>query len=188
MSQEPITSLKGIGEKTGKLFERLGIHTVDELLEYYPRTYDIFEKPVKVRELKPDTLAAVEGVLMKNGEVRRFSHIQVTLAFLFDGQDKLQLTWYNMPFLASSLKSGSRFVFRGRVVKKSGRLTMEQPEMFSLESYQAVEGSMQPVYGQTKGLGNKAIVRAVSQALKARPMVRESLPSDIRRSDPWPSR
>ena len=180
MSQEPITSLKGIGEKTGKLFERLGIHTVDELLEYYPRTYDIFEKPVKVRELKPDTLAAVEGVLMKNGEVRRFSHIQVTLAFLFDGQDKLQLTWYNMPFLASSLKSGSRFVFRGRVVKKSGRLTMEQPEMFSLESYQAVEGSMQPVYGQTKGLGNKAIVRAVSQALKARPMVREYLPSDIR--------
>ncbi len=180
MSQEPITSLKGIGEKTGKLFERLGIHTVDELLEYYPRTYDIFEKPVKVRELKPDTLAAVEGVLMKNGEVRRFSHIQVTLAFLFDGQDKLQLTWYNMPFLASSLKSGSRFVFRGRVVKKSGRLTMEQPEMFSLESYQAVEGSMQPVYGQTKGLGNKAIVRAVSQALKAISMVREYLPSDIR--------
>ena len=45
MSQEPITSLKGIGEKTGRLFERLGIHTVDELLEYYPRTYDIFEKP-----------------------------------------------------------------------------------------------------------------------------------------------
>ena len=180
MSQEPITSLKGIGEKTGRLFERLGIHTVDELLEYYPRTYDIFEKPVKVRELKPDTLAAVEGVLMKNGEVRRFSHIQVTLAFLFDGQDKLQLTWYNMPFLASSLKSGSRFVFRGRVVKKNGRLTMEQPEMFSLESYQAVEGSMQPVYGQTKGLGNKAIVRAVSQALKSRPMVREYLPSDIR--------
>ena len=180
MSQEPITSLKGIGEKTGRLFERLGIHTVDELLEYYPRTYDIFEKPVKVRELKPDTLAAVEGVLMKNGEVRRFSHIQVTLSFLFDGQDKLQLTWYNMPFLASSLKSGSRFVFRGRVVKKNGRLTMEQPEMFSLESYQAVEGSMQPVYGQTKGLGNKAIVRAVSQALKSRPMVREYLPSDIR--------
>ena len=50
MSQEPITSLKGIGEKTGKLFERLGIHTVDELLEYYPRTYDIFEKPVKIVE------------------------------------------------------------------------------------------------------------------------------------------
>ena len=45
---------------------------------------------------------------------------------------------------------------------------MEQPEIFTPEAYEAVRDSMQPIYGQTKGLGNKAIVRAVAQALEQR--------------------
>ena len=40
MNRQPLDSLKGIGEKTGRLFAKLGIETVDELLEYYPRAYD----------------------------------------------------------------------------------------------------------------------------------------------------
>ena len=180
MSEQPITSLKGVGEKTGRLFEKLGVHTVGELLEYYPRGYDAYEPPVSIGELRPDAIAAVEGLLKKDGDVRRFSRVAVTVADLSDGTGSLQLTWYNMPFLRTTLRAGSRFVFRGRVVKKNGRLTMEQPEIFSLASYEGVAGSMQPIYGQTKGLGNKTITKAVSQALSGRGMEREYLPEDIR--------
>ena len=122
----------------------------------------------------------MEGLLKKDGDVRRFSRVAVTVAELSDGTGSLQLTWYNMPFLRTTLRAGSRFVFRGRVVKKNGRLTMEQPEIFSLASYEGVAGSMQPIYGQTKGLGNKTITKAVSQALSGRGMEREYLPEDIR--------
>lgn len=180
MSEQPVTSLKGIGEKTGKLFEKLGIRTVGELLEYYPRGYDAFDPPVPIGELKPDTTAAVEGMLKKDGDVRRFSRVAVTVTFVSDGTGTLQLTWYNMPFLRGTLKAGSRFVFRGRVVKKNGRMTMEQPEIYSLAAYESRAGSMQPIYGQTKGLGNKAISKAVAQALENRGMEREYLPEDIR--------
>ncbi len=165
MSEQPVTSLKGIGEKTGKLFEKLGIRTVGELLEYYPRGYDAFDPPVPIGELKPDTTAAVEGMLKKDGDVRRFSRVAVTVTSVSDGTGTLQLTWYNMPFLRGTLKAGSRFVFRGRVVKKNGRMTMEQPEIYSLAAYESRAGSMQPIYGQTKGLGNKTISKAVAQAL-----------------------
>ena len=180
MSEQPITSLKGIGEKTGRLFEKLGVETVRELLEYYPRGYDAYEPPVAIGDLKPDSTAAVEGILKKDGDVRRFSRIAVTVAPLEDATGSLQLTWYNMPFLRTMLKAGSRYVFRGRVVKKNGRLLMEQPEIFTLASYEKVAGSMQPIYGQTKGLGNKTITKAVSQALAARNMEREFLPEEIR--------
>ena len=180
MSEQPVTSLKGIGEKTGKLFEKLGIRTVGELLEYYPRGYDAFDPPVPIGELKPDTTAAVEGMLKKDGDVRRFSRVAVTVTSVSDGTGTLQLTWYNMPFLRGTLKAGSRFVFRGRVVKKNGRMTMEQPEIDSLAAYESRAGSMQPIYGQTKGLGNKAISKAVAQALENRGMEREYLPEDIR--------
>ena len=180
MSEQPITSLKGIGEKTGRLFEKLGVETVRELLEYYPRGYDAYEPPVAIGDLKPDSTAAVEGILKKDGDVRRFSRIAVTVAPLEDATGSLQLTWYNMPFLRTMLKAGSRYVFRGRVVKKNGRLLMEQPEIFTLASYEKVAGSMQPIYGQTKGLGNKTITKAVSQALAATNMEREFLPEEIR--------
>ena len=180
MSEQPITSLKGIGEKTGRLFEKLGVETVRELLEYYPRGYDAYEPPVAIGDLKPDSTAAVEGILKKDGDVRRFSRIAVTVAPLEDATGSLQLTWYNMPFLRTMLKAGNRYVFRGRVVKKNGRLLMEQPEIFTLASYEKVAGSMQPIYGQTKGLGNKTITKAVSQALAARNMEREFLPEEIR--------
>ena len=57
---------------------------------------------------------------------------------------------------------------------------MEQPEIFTPEAYEAVRDSMQPIYGQTKGLGNKAIVRAVAQALEQRQLEREYLPPSLR--------
>jgi ATP-dependent DNA helicase RecG len=75
---------------------------------------------------------------------------------------------------------GRVLVTRGRVVKKGNRFVMEQPEIFEPEVYETIKGSMQPVYGQTKGLGNKAITKAVRQALDDRPMEREYLPEELR--------
>jgi len=66
------------------------------------------------------------------------------------------------------------------VVKKRGRLIMEQPEVFTPQAYGELVHSMQPIYGQTKGLPNKTIVRAVKQALSARQMVRDYMPLDLR--------
>lgn len=180
MNQEPVTSLKGIGEKTAGLFARLGVCTVEDLLHDYPRAYDAYEEPVPVGKLQENTTAAVAGQLLKTPSVRRFKNIQVIVATVKDMTGSLQLTWYNMPYLRNTLQMGQFLVFRGRAVKKGGRLTMEQPEIFTPEAYEAVRDSMQPIYGQTKGLGNKAIVRAVAQALEQRQLEREYLPPSLR--------
>lgn len=181
MNRESIDSLKGIGEKTGKLFQKMGVFTIDDLLEYYPRAYDTYEEPSPIGELKPDTVMTVAGMLYKTPDVKRYSHIQVITTTLKDLTGTLQLTWYNMPYLHATLKAGMRAVFRGRVVKKSGRLTMEQPEVFTAEAYEQVVHSMQPIYGQTKGLSNKTIVRAEKQALSLRRMIRDYMPADLRK-------
>ena len=180
MNQEPVTSLKGIGEKTAGLFARIGVCTVEDLLHDYPRAYDAYEEPVPVGKLQENTTAAVAGQLLKTPSVRRFKNIQVIVATVKDMTGSLQLTWYNMPYLRNTLQMGQFLVFRGRAVKKGGRLTMEQPEIFTPEAYEAVRDSMQPIYGQTKGLGNKAIVRAVAQALEQRQLEREYLPPSLR--------
>lgn len=180
-NQEPIRTLKGIGEKTGKLFEKLGVYRVADLLMYYPRAYHIYEPPVSIRELREDTIGAVGGILQKTASVRSFQHTQVITVSLRDGTGSLQLTWYNMPFLRTTLQAGTYHIFYGKVTKKNNRLTMEQPEIYTREGYETMMETMQPVYGQTKGLGNKAITKAVAQALDIRQMEREYLPLYIRK-------
>ena len=58
---------------------------------------------------------------------------------------------------------------------------MEQPEVFTEEAYANVVDAMQPVYGQTRGLSNKTIVKAEKQALENRQMKREYMPAFLRR-------
>lgn len=181
MNQEPIETLKGIGEKTGKLLEKLGIRTVDDLLGYYPRAYDIYEEPSLIGDLNVETIMSVAGLLLKTPSVKRYNRIQVITTSLKDPTGTLQLTWYNMPYLHSTLKAGMRLVFRGKVVKKNGRILMEQPEVYTVEAYEQLVDSMQPIYGQTKGLSNKTIVRAQKQALSIRRLNKEYLPPDLRK-------
>ena len=63
LNRQPVNSLKGIGEKTGKLFEKLGVVTIDDLLSYYPRAYDAYEPPVSIGQLKEQAVMAVESRL-----------------------------------------------------------------------------------------------------------------------------
>lgn len=179
--ERSICDLKGIGDKTGKLFEKLGVFTVGDLLEYYPRDYHTYSPPVPIGELKLDMAGAAAGILRQTASVRRFQSTQVITVSLRDETGTLQLTWFNMPFLRNTLQAGTYHIFYGKVVKKNNRLTMEQPEIFNREGYQAMMENMQPVYGQTKGLGNKAITKAVAQALDGRQMEKEYLPAYIRK-------
>lgn len=181
MNQEPVTSLKGIGEKTGALFRRLGVETVEDLLHDYPRAYDAYEPPVAIGQVKEGGMCSVCGQLLKTATVRRFQNMQVIVTVVRDLTGTLQLTWFNMPYLRTALQMGRVLLFRGRVVKKGNRLTMEQPEIYTQDAYEEKMSSLQPIYGQTKGLGNKAIVKAVAQALKQRQLEREYLPANLRK-------
>lgn len=178
----PMTSIKGIGEKTATLFHRIGVDTVGELLSYYPRTYDTYEKPVTFANLEPEKIMAVAAYVRKTPDTRRLKNLQVTTTTLEEFGTYLQLTWFNMPFLRNSLHPGKCFVFRGRVQKKKGHLVMEQPEIYEPEAYEALLDTMQPIYGLTQGLSNKAVTKAVRQALESVDLRREYLPERIRKA------
>lgn len=176
----PITSIKGIGEKTAMLFHRIGVDTVEELLSYYPRNYDVYEEPVTFANLKGEQVQAVVGFVRKAPKVTKTGRYAVTTVVLEEFGEYVHLTWFNMPFLKNTLSPGSTYVFRGRVQKKKGRLVMEQPEYFTPEAYRERLDTMQPIYGLTAGLSNKTVSKAVKQALDGRDLNPEYLPEEIR--------
>ena len=179
-NDQSIETLKGIGEKTAKLFEKVGIRTIDDLLHYYPRGYDTYGEPKAIGELSEDETGAVEGFLKSGATGVHVNGLSIVQATISDMTGKLRLVWYHMPYLKNTLRPDSHFIFRGRVIRKKNGLTMEQPQMFKPEAYEELLSSMRPVYAQTKGLGNKMITSAVEQALAFRTLERDYLPAGLR--------
>lgn len=175
-----ISTLKGVGEKTEKLLNKLGIYTVENLLEYYPRNYDVYEAPVFPEQIEEGKAAAVICTVTALPSVSRGTRVPlVTLKTKGPGR-MLYMTWYHMPYLKNTIRLGETYIFRGTAVNKRGSLTMEQPEIFTPEDYQAKQNSMQPVYSLTEGVGNKLLVRLVEQALGCVDLSREFLPLWVR--------
>ena len=182
-NDQSIETLKGIGEKTAKLFEKVGIRTIDDLLHYYPKGYDTYREPKAIGELSEDETGAVEGFLKSGATGVHINGLSIVQATISDMTGKLRLVWYHMPYLKNTLRPDSHFIFRGRVIRKKNGLTMEQPQMFKPEAYEELLSSMRPVYAQTKGLGNKTITSAVEQALAIRTLERDYLPASLRISN-----
>ncbi len=182
-NDQSIETLKGIGEKTAKLFEKVGIRTIDDLLHYYPKGYDTYGEPKAIGEFSEDETGAVEGFLKSGATGVHINGLSIVQATISDMTGKLRLVWYHMPYLKNTLRPDSHFIFRGRVIRKKNGLTMEQPQMFKPEAYEELLSSMRPVYAQTKGLGNKTITSAVEQALAIRTLERDYLPASLRISN-----
>lgn len=165
-----ITELKGIGEKYAQLLGRLSVYTVEDLVGLYPRDYELYQEPAFISTLSPDyenNNVVIDGVVSKKIDVYHMGKLAVISTFINDENgDRIKCTWFNMPFLKSSLKLGMRYIFRGRFVIKNGIKILEQPQMYTRLQYSEIEGTMQPIYPLTKGLSNKTVANAVHQALE----------------------
>ncbi len=161
-----IGKLKGIGEKTEALFLRIGVNTIEDLIRYYPRGYDIFEDPVPISQLEEGKTAAVTGAVFGRIQVSGNQRLQITTLYLKDLTGTLKVIWFRMPFLRNTLGKGGPITLRGRVVRKRDGLVMEHPEIYYPSAkYEEKRHSMQPVYSLTAGLTNNAVIKAVKQAL-----------------------
>ncbi len=180
MERKSLQTIKGVGEKTEKLFAKLHIGCTEELMHYYPRAYDAYEAPILVKEIQEGQKAAVLGRVC-TGLSTKPGKIQVsTAAILDESGEKLLLTWFNMPFLRSTVKKGALFVFRGTIKEHRGRRTMEQPEIFTPGDYEQALHHLRPIYGLTQGLTNKAVAKAIRQLLADRELTGEYLPEELR--------
>ena len=125
-----LDTLKGIGEKTRQVFDRAGVSTIEELISYYPRTYERYEKPAAIASLREGDFASILGRLEGPLETRYLRGLSISSAVFGDGIEHILVSWFNMPYLRNSLKSGVLYVFRGRIKAKGQRLILEQPTVF----------------------------------------------------------
>lgn len=163
--QTPIVEIKGVGEKTRKLFEKLSIYTVGDLLTHFPKDYETFEEPLMIADVSVGEVCAVRGMVVGIPNVKKIRNLTVLNVTVRDASGGMLLTFFNMPFLKTVLKSGGFYLFRGLVQTKGSAKVMEQPKIFTQEEYARQMSFIQPKYSLTKGLSDQALRKAMKQAL-----------------------
>ena len=177
-----ISTLKGIGEKTEKIFQKAGIYTVGDLIRYFPRGYDVYEEPVPISELEEGKTMTVTGSAYGRIQVGGSPKMQITTVYLKDITGTLKVIWFRMPFLRNTLAKAGVITLRGRVIRKREGLVMEHPEVFCPASkYDLKQDTLQPVYPLVTGLTNHAVMKAVRQVLENCDVGEGILPKDITR-------
>ncbi len=165
---DSIITIKGIGEKNAALFQKLKIETVADLLYHFPRDYEQMPPATSLREAEKagGGKCAIKAGILTAPTLRRFGG--KTLVSFEAGDefgDRFKVSYFNMPFLAKTLKKGKRCVFYGSVLKKNNANVMTQPKMIAGEEYAKICGAFYPIYAKTKGLTDAMIQKCVRLAL-----------------------
>ena len=177
-----LSSLKGIGQKTEQLFTKAGITDTSQLPYYYPRSYDIYKEPVLISEIDEDGIYTLYLSIASDVEVKPMKKLTITTVFAVDEQnERIKLTWFNMPFMKGALRRGYRYMVRGRVVCRGSLVSMEQPKLYTAAEYEQKLHYIQPIYPLVKGLTNNMVTKAVTQyfAMQNNPEEMEYLPKEL---------
>ena len=177
-----IKSIKGIGEKTAALFARVGVLTVRDLLNYYPRSYEVYEKPLTFREARYRDKCAVFGYLVTAPVTRYVKKLKITDAMIRDEEGgTMKLSWFNMPYLQKTLHAGASYVFYGKLEGSGLVRRMAQPKIFKKADYEELEKTLCPVYPLVKDLTGKTVQNAVKAVFNEGLNLPESLAPELLR-------
>jgi len=174
----PITDVKGVGEALGKTFAVVGIKTVGDLLDLYPRRYDDYSEVTPIKQLKPGMVTIEAEVKQATGRyVRRGLHI--TEAVVSDKTGSIRLVWFNQPYRATGLKEGHTYLISGQYVLSRQRFAIMNPSVELSSDMPVNVGRILAVYRETKGLTSRQVRQAIVQVRDMIKDLPESLPSKV---------
>ena len=173
-----------LGAKNLERLERLGLATVGDALRHYPHRYHDFSVTVPIAALRVGEEQTVRGTVDRARPVRmgRGGRMQVCEATISDETGaRLRVVWFNQPWLAQQLPTGTEIALSGTVKAYRGRPTIDNPAFEKLGGEQRETGRLVPVYPSTQGLAQRtlrtAIAGIVDRFVERLP---ETLPEELR--------
>ena len=171
-----LTYLKGVGPELAKKFAQLGLRTVADLIDYYPRRYDDYSALTTIATLMPGSVTIQATIIQIKGRyVRRGMHI--TEAVATDESGSVRLVWFNQPYREQALKKNQQYYISGVFELKAQRFAITNPTIELVSDFPVNTARIVPIYRETKGLTSRQIRAAISQVVNEIRMVPETLPA-----------
>jgi ATP-dependent DNA helicase RecG len=172
----PLTELKGVGEALAAKFAVVGLKTVGDLIDYYPRRYEDYSVQTPIAQLQPGAVTIAATIKQATGRyVRRGMHI--TEAAASDESGSVRLIWFNQPYRAAALKAGQTYFISGLFELSHQRFALMNPSVELASEFPVNTARIVPVYRETKGLTSRQIRTALRQAVPLIKNLKETLPA-----------
>ena len=186
----PVTRIPGIGSESAKLLERMGIHTIGDLLWHLPTRFDDFSKFVPLRRLVPN---ATQTAVVKLGRIsqRRTATGKLMTEAELNEEDgtpsEVRATWFGRAFVKETHREGERVRISGKVRWFGRTLQFSQPTLERADAEAVHTGRLVPIYPLTQGIKPGQMRRWLHTAIEGGPRrtavvseVPEPLPTPVR--------
>lgn len=177
--------MKGVGPARADILRsELNIHTVGELLEYYPFRYNDRSQIIRIRDIQSDTTAVqLLGKIVSLREIGADKSKRVSAIFQ-DASGEIELVWFKgLKYILSTIKVHQEYIVYGKPTEFKGRYNITHPEIETIEDARILQGiGLKPVYKTTakltaKGLNSNGIARLTKQAVEEnKHLITEILP------------
>ncbi len=176
--------IKGIGEQRAKSLGKLGIHTLSDLVSYFPRDYEDRTVIRLIASLLPDESACVKAMVAAEPRLNRVRRgMELVKLRAVDDSGSLDITFFNQSYVKDRLIRGETYIFYGRIQGDLLRKTMINPQFERENAAGTVTGRIVPVYRLTAGLSQKLVASAVKSGMAAcGDKLPELLPECVRRA------
>ncbi|MFZ3054903.1 MAG: OB-fold nucleic acid binding domain-containing protein, partial [Minisyncoccales bacterium] len=123
-----IEEIPGIGPVYGKRLKGMGIETLANLIYYFPREYKDFSKISKIKDVKINEKACVQGKIISLEQQKTWvKKMIVTSAVIQDDTGAIELIWFNQPYLNKVLKVGDEIIVAGKLAIQIRNLQISSP-------------------------------------------------------------
>jgi ATP-dependent DNA helicase RecG len=178
----PLKNIAKILPKYHKVLDKLELHTVEDLLLYFPFRYDDFSQTVQVSPEHVNQTVTIEGTITKTKLARVFRRKMTIAEVTLEDADgaSLKAVWFNQPFILESLKEGTLARLSGKLSLKGKILQMSNPSWEKAARETTNTGCLVPVYAETAGLTSKWIRWQIKPLLEMATQMEDLIPYEIR--------
>ncbi len=179
-----LTVLSGVGPRNAAALEKLGLHTLGDMLYDFPRRYDDYSQLKPIRDLFYGQVVTVIGQVQSVTERKvRGGKMSVIEATINDGTGALRITWFNQPWLMNRLKEDMPISVAGRIEQYLGRLVMNSPDWEPVETEHLHTNRIVPIYALTANITQKWLRGQMDQVVNYwAPRVADPLPETVKKA------
>ncbi|HMD83045.1 MAG TPA: ATP-dependent DNA helicase RecG, partial [Anaerolineales bacterium] len=179
-----LTVLQGVGPRHAETLTKLGMHTLGDMLYYFPRRYDDYSQLKPIKSLwygeHVTVIGTIQSVTMRPIRGGKATIIEVIIS---DGTASLRLSFFNQPWLGNRFKQGDAISVSGKVDQYLGRLVMNGPDWESVEAENLHTNRIVPIYALTERVTQKWLRGLMKQVIEYwAPNVPDALPESVRSS------
>lgn len=170
--------------------EKLGIFTLEDFLYHIPFRYDDFSLIVNIGSLQPGEVVTVQGIVEEIKNIYTKGGKKLQRGIIADDTGKIEVAWFNQPFIPKVLHTGDTVALSGRVIDFNHKITLESPEYEVIrEGAEALHtGRLVPIYPETRGVSSKWLRRQIYKLLQnEKQNILEYLPSSLLEQHKYPN-